>query len=53
MSIKLASKPVIAIVGGIGSGKSTVAKLFAQSGGALFDADAVVHELFKDEPVKN
>ena len=53
MSIKLASKPVIAIVGGIGSGKSTVAKLFAQSGGLLFDADALVHELFKEESVKN
>ena len=53
MSIKLASKPVIAIVGGIGSGKSTVAKLFAQSGGALFDADALVHELFKEDAVKN
>lgn len=53
MSIKLASKPVIAIVGGIGSGKSTVAKLFVQSGGALFDADALVHEFFKEESVKN
>ncbi len=52
MSIKLASKPVIAIVGGIGSGKSTVAKLFAQSGGALFDADALVHEIFKEDSVK-
>lgn len=52
MNVKLASKPVIAIVGGIGSGKSTVAKLFARSGGMLFIADAQVHELFKQELVK-
>ncbi len=31
---------VIAVTGGIGSGKSTVAKLFAAQGAALVDADA-------------
>lgn len=52
MNVKPATKPVIAIVGGIGSGKSEVAKLFARSGGMLFDADAEVRDLFKDEGVK-
>ena len=34
-----------AIRGGIGSGKSTVAALFAQLGAVVIDADAIVHEL--------
>jgi len=53
MNPKLATKPVIAIVGGIGSGKSEVAKLFIRSGGMLFDADAEVRGLFKDAEVKS
>jgi dephospho-CoA kinase len=52
MNAKPANKPVIAVVGGIGSGKSEVAKLFARSGGMLFNADAEVRDLFKDEGVK-
>ena len=52
MNVKRANKPVIAIVGGIGSGKSEVAKLFARSGVMLFDADAEVRDLFKDEGVR-
>ena len=36
---------VIGLVGGIGSGKSTVASMFARLGAEVFDADAVVHEL--------
>jgi dephospho-CoA kinase len=35
----------IALTGGIGTGKSTVAALFASLGAALIDADAIVHEL--------
>lgn len=46
------AKPAIAIVGGIGSGKSEVAKLFAQRGGDLFIADNEVHELLKDPAIK-
>ncbi len=46
------AKPVIAIVGGIGSGKSEVAKLFAQRGGNLFIADNEVHILLKDPVIK-
>ncbi len=33
-------KPIIGLVGGIGSGKSTVARQMAALGGAVFDADA-------------
>ena len=38
---------VIGVTGVPGSGKSTVAKLFAQCGSAVLDADAVVHELLQ------
>jgi dephospho-CoA kinase len=45
----LESKPsppfVVAITGGIGSGKSTVAKLFGDLGVAVIDSDALAHEL--------
>ncbi|HJW01926.1 MAG TPA: dephospho-CoA kinase, partial [Azospira sp.] len=36
---------VVALTGGIGSGKSTVADLFAAQGAALVDSDAIAHEL--------
>lgn len=36
---------IIALTGGIGSGKSTVAKLFAEHGAAVIDADVVAREL--------
>lgn len=36
---------VIGLTGGIGSGKSTVAKLFARLGAPVIDADAIAHEL--------
>ena len=35
----------IALTGGIGTGKSTVAQLLAALGAAVVDADAIVHEL--------
>lgn len=34
-------KPVIGLLGGIGSGKSTVARLLAEAGGAVIDSDAI------------
>jgi len=36
---------VIGLSGGIGSGKSTVARLLVELGATLIDADAIVHEL--------
>jgi dephospho-CoA kinase len=36
---------VIGLTGGIGSGKSTVAELFADHGAAIVDTDAIAHEL--------
>ena len=33
----------VGLTGNIGSGKSTVARLFADWGAALIDADAIVH----------
>jgi dephospho-CoA kinase len=37
-------KPVIGIIGGVGSGKSTVARLFGSLGCAVIDADTLAHE---------
>ena len=36
---------VVGLTGGIGSGKSTVARLLARRGAVIIDADAIVHEL--------
>ena len=36
---------VLALTGGIGSGKSTVARMFEKLGAVIIDADAIVHEL--------
>lgn len=36
---------VIGLTGGIGSGKSTVARMLASLGAVVIDADAIVHEL--------
>jgi dephospho-CoA kinase len=38
----------IGITGNIGSGKSTVAKLLVEKGGALIDADAIAREVTND-----
>ncbi|MCD6175225.1 MAG: dephospho-CoA kinase [Planctomycetes bacterium] len=42
-------KPVIGILGGIGSGKSTVAGCFSELGCAVIDADVMAHAVL-DEP---
>ncbi len=45
-------KPVIGILGGIASGKSTVAAEFAKLGCKVIDADDIVHKLLETETVK-
>ncbi len=45
-------KKIIGILGGIGSGKSTVAQLFADRGCALFDADRSAKKMLADEDIK-
>jgi dephospho-CoA kinase len=37
----------VGLTGGLASGKSTVAALFARLGGSIFDCDAYVHELYR------
>ena len=44
-------KPVIGLMGGPGSGKSTVAGLFAELGCAVIDADRLAHEALQDPDV--
>lgn len=46
-----AGKPIIGIVGGIGSGKSYVAKLFGELGCLVIDSDAQVREAYQDPAV--
>jgi dephospho-CoA kinase len=45
-----ANKPVIGISGGIGSGKSTVARLFGEMGCLVLNADDHVRELYATDP---
>ncbi|UWG95677.1 dephospho-CoA kinase [Dehalobacter sp. DCM] len=42
----------IGLTGGIGSGKTSVSKWFAQKGIPVFDADQVVHQLYADKDGK-
>lgn len=46
-------KPVIGIIGGVCSGKSTVAAEFAKLGCKVIDADKIVHELLDNPAVKD
>ena len=46
-------KPVIGILGGIGSGKSTVAACFVKLGCGLIDADAIAHDILSEPDVLN
>lgn len=44
-------KPIIGIVGGIGSGKSFVAALFAELGCTVIDSDQVAHAVYESPDV--
>ncbi|MEN6423821.1 MAG: dephospho-CoA kinase [Phycisphaerales bacterium] len=46
-------KPIIGIIGGIASGKSTVAAEFGKLGCEVISADAIAHELLKEGPVRD
>jgi dephospho-CoA kinase len=48
----IVDKPVIGILGGIGSGKSTVAAEFAKLGCKVINADKITHELLREPAVK-
>lgn len=50
-SLMYAGKPIIGLVGGIGSGKSFVAGLFAELGCLVIDSDAQVREVYRDPDV--
>jgi dephospho-CoA kinase len=45
-------KPIIGILGGIGSGKSTVANEFAKLGCAVVDADKIAHRLLDEAGIR-
>ncbi len=47
----LPSPPVLGLVGGVGSGKSTVAKILARHGAAVLDADRAAHEVLREPEV--
>jgi len=49
---KIGKKPIIGILGGICSGKSTVAAEFARLGCAVIDADKIVHKILDKETIK-
>jgi dephospho-CoA kinase len=44
-------KPIIGLIGGIGSGKSFVAKLFGELGCCVIDSDAQVRDAYRDPKV--
>ena len=49
---KAGKKPIIGIIGGIGSGKSSVAAEFGKLGCKVIDADKIAHEILGKKSVK-
>jgi dephospho-CoA kinase len=45
--------PLIGLTGGMGAGKSTALKLLERLGAAVQSTDAVVHELYEDERLRD
>ena len=41
-------KPIIGIAGGIGSGKTFVAKLFGEEGCLVINSDEMVHHVYRE-----
>ena len=52
MTSVFAGKPIIGIAGGIGSGKSFVARLFEDAGARVISSDEQVAEAYRDPAVK-
>jgi dephospho-CoA kinase len=48
----IGKKPIVGIIGGVGSGKSTVAAEFAKLGCKVIDADKIAHDLLEKKAVK-
>ena len=46
-------KPIIALTGGIASGKSTVTKILREKGFQIIDADQLVKNIYKTEEARN
>jgi dephospho-CoA kinase len=46
------SKPVIGLIGGIGAGKSTAARLLADRGGLIINADALGHDALEQPDIQ-
>ncbi len=44
--------PVVGLIGGIGAGKSVAARMLAERGATIIDADAVGHELLTDPAIR-
>jgi len=45
------NKPVVGLVGGIGAGKTAVARIFEELGAAVIDSDRLVHAELRDPEV--
>jgi dephospho-CoA kinase len=45
------TKPVVGLIGGIGSGKSVVASMLAEMGGHVIDADRLGHEALRQPDI--
>jgi len=52
MPVVFANKPVIGIAGGIGSGKSFIAKLFGELGALVISSDDQVTDAYRDPEVR-